>query len=90
VNLRDTTRDIISQSKQPIHILVESVECHRRSVTADVHARDVEHRLRSLSGEYSALNVVAIMFAAFQQFAPGTDLGIDLAREYEMALGMKG
>jgi hypothetical protein len=48
------------------------------------------YALRTLPGEYSALNVVAIMYAAFQQFAPETDVGIDLAREYEMAQGMKG
>jgi len=29
------------------------------------------------------------MVAAFQEFAPGTDLGIDSARENEVALGMK-
>lgn len=46
--------------------------------------------LRSLPGEYTALNVVAIYYAAFQQFAPETDLGIDLAREYQAAVAMKG
>jgi hypothetical protein len=29
-----------------------------------------------------------VHFAAFQQFAPETDLGIDLAREYEAAVQM--
>jgi hypothetical protein len=33
---------------------------------------------------------MAIMVAAFQQFAPGTDVGIDLAREYEAAAAMRG
>ena len=46
----------------------------------------LEHRL---PGKYSALNVVTIMYAAFQQFAPETDLGIDLAREYQAAQGMR-
>lgn len=46
--------------------------------------------LSSLPGEFSALNVVAIMVAAFQQVAPGTDVGIDLAQEYEMAAQMRG
>jgi len=27
---------------------------------------------------------------AFQQFAPGTDVGIDLAREYEASVAMRG
>ncbi len=43
-----------------------------------------------LPGEYSALAVVSVMVVAFQQIAPGTDLGIGLAREYEMASQMRG
>jgi hypothetical protein len=46
--------------------------------------------LSSPPDEYSALNVVAMMHAAFQQFAPGADLGIDLACEYEAAVVMRG
>ena len=56
----------------------------------DVNDPEPKYELRTLPGEYSALSVVSIMVAAFQQFAPGTDLGIDLAREYEMAQGMRG
>jgi tetratricopeptide (TPR) repeat protein len=55
----------------------------------DINKSEPKYPLNSLPGEYSALNVVAIMIAAFQQFAPGTDLGIDLAREYVMALSMR-
>lgn len=31
----------------------------------------------------------AIMYAAFQQFAPGQDVGIDLSQEYAVAIGQK-
>lgn len=56
----------------------------------DLNKTEPKYSLRLLPGEYSALNVVAIMYAAFQQFAPETDVGIDLAREYEAAVAMKG
>ena len=56
----------------------------------DMNKPEPKYHAAQLPGEYSALSVVAIMVAAFQQFAPETDLGIDLAREYEMAQGMKG
>jgi hypothetical protein len=55
-----------------------------------LNTAEPKYALRTLPGEYSALNVVAIMYAAFQQFAPGTDVGIDLAREYEAASQMRG
>jgi tetratricopeptide (TPR) repeat protein len=44
-----------------------------------------KHQLTTWPGEYSGLEVISIMYAAFQQFAPGTDLGIDLRREYRIA-----
>ena len=44
-----------------------------------------KHLLTTWPGEYSGLQVISIMYAAFQQFAPGTDLGIDLSREYRIA-----
>jgi tetratricopeptide (TPR) repeat protein len=56
----------------------------------DLNKTEPKYTLRSLPGEYSALNVVAIYYAAFQQFAPETDLGIDLAREYQAAVQMRG
>jgi hypothetical protein len=54
----------------------------------DLNKTEPTYSLRSFPGEFSALNVVAIMYAAFQQFAPETDVGIDLAREYEAATAM--
>ena len=44
-----------------------------------------KHQLQTWPGEYSGLQVISIMYAAFQQFAPTTDLGIDLSREYQIA-----
>ncbi len=44
-----------------------------------------KHRLNMWPGEYSGMQVISIMYAAFQQFAPDADLGIDLSREYRIA-----
>jgi tetratricopeptide (TPR) repeat protein len=45
------------------------------------------YSIDSLGGEFSALELVSMMYAAFQQFAPETDLGIDLSVEYRLARG---
>lgn len=42
----------------------------------------------TLSAEVDGLQLVALMYVAFQQIAPGHDVGLDLAREYQMAVGM--
>lgn len=52
----------------------------------DTNDSTPKYRLRSLPGEFSGLHLVALMYVAFQQIAPGQDVGFDLAREYEMAL----
>ncbi|MFY7878008.1 MAG: hypothetical protein ACOVQM_21295 [Pirellula sp.] len=37
--------------------------------------------------QLKAAHVAEASFAAFQQFAPGTDVGIDLSKEYQIASG---
>jgi tetratricopeptide (TPR) repeat protein len=54
----------------------------------DVNDSTVKYRLRSLPGEYSGLNLLCIEYVAFQQFAPGQDIGFDLSKEYRAAVGM--
>jgi tetratricopeptide (TPR) repeat protein len=44
-----------------------------------------KHQIQAWTGEYSGLHLISIMYAAFQQFAPDTDIGIDLSKEYEIA-----
>lgn len=46
-----------------------------------------KYTLRSLGGEFTGLQLVSIMYAAYQQFAPGQDVGIDLSEEYAVAVG---
>lgn len=44
-----------------------------------------KYPIQAWPGEYSGLHLISIMYAAFQQFAPDTDVGIDLSKEYRMA-----
>ena len=53
----------------------------------DINDANNRYPLQAWPGEYSGIHLISIMYAAFQQFAPGTNLGIDLSREYQMALG---
>ena len=55
----------------------------------NIHESDKLYKLKSVEGEYSALHLISMMYAAFQQFAPGTDVGMDLSQEYEIATGKR-
>jgi hypothetical protein len=56
----------------------------------DINNPDKKYSLRSLPGEFSGLHLCSIMYAAFKQFAPGEDVGIDFSKEYEAAVSMRG
>jgi hypothetical protein len=51
----------------------------------DINDPARKYRLRSLPGEFSGLHLVSLMYAAFQEIAPGTDVGINLSGEYTAA-----
>lgn len=51
----------------------------------DVNEPSRRYRLDSLPGEFSGLHLVCLMYVGFQIIAPGTDVGIDLVEEYEVA-----
>lgn len=53
----------------------------------DINDPSKRYPIHTWPGEYSGLHLISIMYAAFQQFAPGTDVGIDLGKEYRIALG---
>ena len=55
----------------------------------DVNDPERKHRLKSMPGEFSSLQLVCYMFVGFQSIAPGTDMGFDLTKEYSMAKGMR-
>jgi Flp pilus assembly protein TadD len=56
----------------------------------DINNPTKKYTLKTLSGEFSGLHLVSIMYVAFQKTAPGTDVGIDLSREYAQAVAMLG
>lgn len=86
MSVLDAFEDMTPEQVQQVGF--EAAMLGRRGL--DLNKTEPRYTLRTLPGDYSALNVVAIMYAAFQQFAPETDLGIDLSREYQAAVGMKG
>jgi tetratricopeptide (TPR) repeat protein len=47
-----------------------------------------KYTLRCLTGSFSALQLLSYMFVAFKRISPETDMGFDLAREYEAATQM--
>jgi tetratricopeptide (TPR) repeat protein len=51
----------------------------------DVNNPDTRYHLRSLPGDFSGLQLVAMMYVGFKQIAPEMDIGFDLAKEYAMA-----
>ncbi len=44
-----------------------------------------KYQIKAWPGERWGLHLISIMYAAFQQFAPDTDVGIDLSQEYRIA-----
>lgn len=51
----------------------------------DINNPETKHELRAFPGRFTGLHLVSLMYAAFQEFAPQQDLGIDLSREYKLA-----
>jgi tetratricopeptide (TPR) repeat protein len=43
------------------------------------------YKVKSIDGEFTGLQLVSIMYAAFQQFAPGQNVGVDFSKEYQFA-----
>lgn len=46
-----------------------------------------KYQIQAWPGEYTGLQLISIMYVAFQQFAPDADIGIDLSKEHRIALG---
>ena len=51
----------------------------------DINDPSKKYQIKAWPGEYTGLHLISIMYAAFQQFAPDTDIGIDLSKEYRIA-----
>lgn len=55
------------------------------STGLDINDPGVTYRLKSLDGEFSALQLVSYMYAAFQEIDPSVSMGADFAAEYAIA-----
>jgi 5-methylcytosine-specific restriction enzyme B len=53
----------------------------------DINDPSKKHEIQAWSGDFTGLHLISIMYAAFQRFAPDTDIGIDLSKEYRIAAG---
>ena len=51
----------------------------------DINDPEQKYQLKTLPGQFSGLQLVALMYVGFRQIAPGLDAGIDLSKEYEQA-----
>ncbi len=56
----------------------------------DINNAHKKYELKELDGKFSGLKLCAYMYVAFQQIAPGTDVGIDFSREYAAAMALRG
>lgn len=54
----------------------------------NVNDPGVRYTLRSLPGDFSGLHLLCLEYVAFKQFAPQQDIGFDLSKEYQTALGL--
>jgi hypothetical protein len=54
----------------------------------DVNDPSKSYTIKSMPGQHSGLKLVSFMYVAFQQIDPKLDLGFDLSKEYQAALGL--
>lgn len=55
----------------------------------DINDPDPKYRLKSTAGDFTGLQLVAMMYVGLKRLAPDADPGIDLSKEYAMALDDK-
>lgn len=56
----------------------------------DINDSAQKYSLKSLSGKFSGLHLLALMYTGLKQLAPEQDAGVDFSREYAQALNMRG
>ena len=67
-----------------------SFEVASRINGLDINDPTEKYCLKAMPGNFSGLHLLSIMYAAFKQFAPNEDVGIDLSKEYEAATQLNG
>ena len=51
----------------------------------DINDSTPKYTLQSMPGKFSGLHLLCFEYVAFQQIAPGKDIGFDLSAEYQTA-----
>lgn len=51
----------------------------------DINAPEQKYTLKNLPGQFSGLQLLSYLYAAFQQIDPSADMGADFAKEYALA-----
>lgn len=69
-------------------IVFDLTQLGGRGIKTDDSAKSYE--LRQIPGKRSGLEMVCWLYVGVQMVAPGTDVGFDLAREYEVARSILG
>jgi tetratricopeptide (TPR) repeat protein len=54
----------------------------------DINDSSQKYSLKSLSGQYSGLHMICMMYVGFKIVAPTEDIGFDLSKEYALARSM--
>jgi len=54
----------------------------------DINNPDKKYQLKSLSGEFTGLQLLSYMYVGLKQLEPSLETGIDLEKEYQTALGI--
>lgn len=65
-------------------------DCHQGPKWPGHQRLGLEVHAQNSAGQFSGMHLVSIMYAAFKRIAPDVDGGIDLSKEYETALAMRG
>ena len=56
----------------------------------DINNPDLTYTLQTISGEFTGLHLMSLMYVAFKQIFPLQDIGFDLSEEYAAALQLYG
>jgi tetratricopeptide (TPR) repeat protein len=56
----------------------------------DINDPTTRYTLKTIPGDFSALRLVTVMYAAFRSIDPSIDVGIDFSREYTLAKTLAG
>ncbi|MGA7951201.1 MAG: tetratricopeptide repeat protein [Thiobacillaceae bacterium] len=70
------------------HVTMEVALLGRQGLR--INDPDTRYTLRSMAGEFSALNLLCLMHVGVRSFDPDADTGADLDKEYDVAKAMRG